>query len=102
MPALLKRPLLRRDQTLIAPRLDVPYKFRSRNTRATAATARATSCALVCQLHTDTRMQRFPRQVVLLNNASPLARTALVTASVHSSWSLSCDCVRGSRKRTTP
>ena len=60
-------------------------KFRSRNTRATAAIERTTSRALVCQLHTDTRMHRFPRQVVLLNNASPLATTMLVTASVHAS-----------------
>ena len=78
------------------------YAVRSCNTRATAATARATSCSLVCQLHTDTRMQRFPRHVVLLNSASPLARTALVTASVHRSWSLSVASGRGSRKRTRP
>ena len=62
--------------------LGLAFVANSCRTLDTADTTRATSCASVCQLHTDTRMQRLPRQVVLLKSASPPATTALVTASV--------------------
>lgn len=49
---------------------------------STAAMARVTSCSLVCQLHTDTRIQRCPRQVVPLKKASPVSAIRAITASV--------------------
>ena len=52
------------------------------NTCCTAAIARATSASLVCQLHTEIRMQRLPRQVVPPKNASPVRNIRSMTASV--------------------
>ena len=52
-------------------------------------TARSTSWAVVCQLTTETRMQRLPRQVAALKKASPVAAMAATTSSVRRSWSAS-------------
>jgi hypothetical protein len=51
-------------------------------TRATLVTVRVMSSSDVCQLQTLMRMQRLPRQVVLLKRAWPLARMAAVMRSV--------------------
>jgi hypothetical protein len=66
----------------------------------TASTARPTSPSLVCQPHTDTRMHRFPRQVVPPKKASPVATMRAMVESVRRSWSASSAPARGSRKRT--
>src|SRR5256885_15464 len=59
------------------------------STRSAAAAARSTSSAVVRQLETETRMQRLPRQVVPVKNASPVALMAAITSSVRRSWSSS-------------
>jgi hypothetical protein len=54
-------------------------------TRRAACTARLMSVSLVCQLHTETRMQRLPRHVVLPKKASPVATILAVVSSVQRS-----------------
>lgn len=52
------------------------------NARRIAPIARSISASLFCQLHTDTRRQRFSRHVVPEKNASPDSTTLAITLSV--------------------
>src|SRR5262245_12601662 len=70
--------------------------------RRVASTARSTSVALVCQLQTETRMERLPRHVVPPKNASPLATMRAMISSVRRSWSCSVAPGLVSMKRTKP
>src|SRR5262249_13870863 len=52
-----------------------------------ALTARSTSFGFVCQLQTETRIDRLPRHVVPPKKASPVATMRAMISSVLRSWS---------------
>ena len=76
-----RRGLAEKKAPSTKPTIIQPARIRA-STPATQFTTRSTSASEVCQLLTLTRMARFPRHVVPLNSASPVARISAITRSV--------------------